>query len=299
MDDAWDAATITEGYRALDLFVNRVRLCRRYLGYLNDEPARVSVTFLHGDGGNGKSLLLEHLRIRLTRRFDSDNWAYLASLPETECVAQATVAEGTVLVPSARLDFDQGPRDGFNALLKLRRDLTGTGLRFPLFDFAVVTYLHKSHQLTPERIREIFPAEEIEMALEIAQLVKEIPGAGFVTAFIGIANRRLGAWFERYQLRRGLDDAKVAVILRMDHETELLHQLPRLFAEDLNAAINDPEGPSRVAFFLDNHGALLGHERDLPRACYGLSTTSGMRRWSRRQAKARKCSPTTVAGNRS
>src|SRR5215211_6687661 len=98
VDPAWDAATITEGYRALDLFVDRVLLCRRFLGYLNDEPARVTVTYLHGDGGNGKSLLLEHLRTRLNRRFDSDDWTYLASLPDSECVAQAAVAEDPIFV---------------------------------------------------------------------------------------------------------------------------------------------------------------------------------------------------------
>ena len=35
------------------------------------------------------------------------------------------------------------------------------------------------------------------------------------------------------------------------------------------------------------------------RACYGLSASKGTRRWRSRQAKARKWSPTTVAGNRS
>jgi tetratricopeptide (TPR) repeat protein len=268
MDDPRDATTITEGYRALDLFVDRVELCRRFLGALNDDPARVSVTVLHGDGGNGKSLLLEYLRTRLARRFDPDNWTYLASLPDAECVAQAAMAEDTASVPSARLDFDQGPRDGFGALLKLRRDLADTGLRFPLVDFAVVTYLHKSHQPLPERIREIFPVDEIGLALEFAQLVQQTPGVGIVMAFMGIVNRRHGAWFERYCLRRNLDDATVAEMLRMDHETELRHQLPRLFAEDLNAAMPDPEGPDRVAFFFDNHSALVGHERDLPDDLY-------------------------------
>src|SRR5215218_4772896 len=118
MHEAWDATTISEGYRALDLFVDRVRLCRRFLGCLNDDPARVSVTYLHGDGGNGKSLLIEQLRTHLNRRFDPDNWVYLAGLPDGECVAQSAVAEDAVRVPIARLDFDQGPRDGFSALLK-------------------------------------------------------------------------------------------------------------------------------------------------------------------------------------
>src|SRR4051794_40429199 len=116
MDASWDGSSITKGYRALDLFVDRVEICRRYLSYLNDDPAGVHVIFLHGDGGNGKSFLLAHLRTPLTRRFDRDNWTYLATLPDGGCVAEAAVAVGATLVPSARLDFAQGPWDDFSAL---------------------------------------------------------------------------------------------------------------------------------------------------------------------------------------
>lgn len=264
MDASWDTSTITEGYRALDHFVNRVEVCRRHLAYLNDEPATVHVTYLHGDGGNGKSLLLAYLRTQLNRQFDPEAWNYLATLSSEECVAQAAVAEGATTVPSARLDLEQLLWDDFRALTKIRRDLTGTGLRFPLFDFAVVVYLHQSHQLSPERIREIFPAEEVDFALELAQLAQEVPGAGLVMGFIGIVNRRLGNWFERYRLRRNLDDSVVAAILRMDHETELIQDLPRLFAKDLSAALGDVAGPNGLTIFIDNHGALLAHERNLP-----------------------------------
>jgi hypothetical protein len=43
MDD-WDGGTITEGWRALALFTDRVQAGRRFLASLNDDPARVTVS---------------------------------------------------------------------------------------------------------------------------------------------------------------------------------------------------------------------------------------------------------------
>jgi hypothetical protein len=40
-----------------------------------------------------------------------------------------------------------------------------------------------------------------------------------------------------------------------------------------------------------------GHPCRRPRACYGPDTSAAMARWRKRQAKATKCSPATVAGN--
>jgi hypothetical protein len=48
----------------LKLFTNREELSRRFASLLNDEPPSSRVLFLHGPGGNGKSLLLRHLRER-------------------------------------------------------------------------------------------------------------------------------------------------------------------------------------------------------------------------------------------
>lgn len=268
MESVWDAETITEGYRALDLFVDRQGTCRRFLGVLNDDPPRRRVLYLHGDGGNGKSLLLQHLRQQLCKRFPPDDWAYLTDLPIDDCLSQALAAEGATAVPSARLDFARGPRDPFEALLKLRRDLSDSDLRFPLFDFAVVTYLHKSRQLSPERLRELFPIEELELVGELAGVVAQVPGVSVVAAALSVLDRRLGHGFERYRLRRRLQPDQVEAISRMDHETQLVQHLPRLFAEDLGACIADPGGPGRVALFLDAHDALVGAERGLPDDLY-------------------------------
>lgn len=262
--DVWNGETITEGWRALDLFTDRLEACRRFLSYVNDDPSPSSILYFHGDGGNGKSILLEHQRTHLCKRVRPENWAYLATLADAEAVAQVEEAEDTARVPVARLDFaQQGTRDALDALAKLRRELSGSGLHFPLFDFAVVTYLHKARFLSDERLGRLFPADELAVILELAALVTGNSAAAVVLPALNLMERCLGERFQRYRLRRNLDEARVHAFQWMDHETELIQHLPRLFAEDLNAGLGDPAGPNRVALFFDTHEAFWGHEREL------------------------------------
>jgi hypothetical protein len=142
-------------------------------------------------------LLLGHLRTALCKRIKPDNWAYLRTLPDDQAVAHVAEAEDAEAVPVARLDLALGPRDGYAALLKLRRDYSGTGLRFPFFDFAVVTHLHRSRQLTDERLQAAFPSDELALAAELAVLVGVLPGAQLVAAAIAAMDQRLGGWFRR------------------------------------------------------------------------------------------------------
>jgi tetratricopeptide (TPR) repeat protein len=179
-------------------------------------------------------------------------------------IAQVVEGEDTSPIPVARLDFSQpGTRESVDALLKLRRDLSGSGLSFPLFDYAVVTYLHKAHLLTEERLGKLFPAEEFALILEVAGLVTGLPVAAPAVAVLNFIENHLGERFGRYRLRRNLNEADVQDIQRMDHETELIRSLPRLFAEDLNSSLGDHAGPDRVTLFFDTHEAFWGHERGL------------------------------------
>lgn len=63
-DDLLEPETITEGDRALKLFTDRYEFTRLFVKRLNDDPAPKNILFLYGEGGNGKSLLLKHLRQR-------------------------------------------------------------------------------------------------------------------------------------------------------------------------------------------------------------------------------------------
>ena len=51
-----------ENHRSLSLFTDRHELIRAFATHLN-EPRDERILFLHGDGGNGKSLLVRHLQL--------------------------------------------------------------------------------------------------------------------------------------------------------------------------------------------------------------------------------------------
>jgi hypothetical protein len=48
--DEWNDETITEGWRALELFTDRYELCRRFLSYGNDDSSPSSILYFMGTG---------------------------------------------------------------------------------------------------------------------------------------------------------------------------------------------------------------------------------------------------------
>jgi GTPase SAR1 family protein len=128
------------GFVARDLFTDRDDLSRLYLGYLNEDPARSTFLYFHGAGGNGKSTLLHHLRNHLTKRLSPVTWGTLRTLPDHRCVDDVIGMATDESIPVTFLDFgdDRTSRDAMSALMKLRRDLSGSALRFPLFDYGEV-----------------------------------------------------------------------------------------------------------------------------------------------------------------
>jgi hypothetical protein len=93
-EETGQGASVTEGDRALQLFTDRHEAIRRFAEYLNDDPPKKQILFFYGDGGNGKSLLLKHLRERCCKRFNPDNWQYVRSLPDDELAEHLIHAEG-------------------------------------------------------------------------------------------------------------------------------------------------------------------------------------------------------------
>src|SRR2546422_9494469 len=83
-DELWQHESIPEGRRALDLFTDRHETIGEICHYLNEDPARRQILFLHGASGNGKSLLLRVLRDRYCKRLRPDNWSYVKTIPESD-----------------------------------------------------------------------------------------------------------------------------------------------------------------------------------------------------------------------
>ena len=135
-------------------------------------------------------------------------------------------------------------------------------LRFPLYDFACIWYLHKTNLLTGDRLQSLFPVEEIEFVGELVNAISETSVGTLGKAVLNIFTKHSRSWLTLYRQRRHLDEEQVQRIQRVDPESELVTQLPRLFAEDLNVAMSLSEAPERVLLLFDTHEALWGNQRD-------------------------------------
>src|SRR5271169_4638853 len=96
-------------------------------------------------------------------------------------------------------DQPQAPELG---LLMLRRGLSGDHLRFPLFDFACIWYLHKTKQLSHARLASLFPSDELTMLGAIADAVSKHPFGAVATAVMNVfgehfKDRALMYWKKR------------------------------------------------------------------------------------------------------
>jgi hypothetical protein len=92
-DELCEPQTVTEGDRALQLFTDRYELTLLFAEYLNEEPPRKTILFFHGDGGNGKSLLLKFLRQKCCKRFLPETWQQLQAIPKAEVAKVAAYIE--------------------------------------------------------------------------------------------------------------------------------------------------------------------------------------------------------------
>ncbi len=258
--------TITEGSRALECFTDRTEAVQRFNQYLNEDPAQRTFLFFHGVGGNGKSLLLRFLRKHCCRPLTG--WESLQDVGY-QSLLKAYPDQSVAPFPSALLDFgmqpngEDRPQEAFPALLMLRRSLSGGQLRFPLYDFACVWYLHKTKRLSPERLASLFPAEELAVLTAVSDVISK-------TAFGTLASSVINAFSKHFKERatiywqaRRLEAADVERIQGLDAETELLEQLPAYFAEDLNASMLLEGAPRRVVLFFDTHESLWGQDRSL------------------------------------
>src|SRR5689334_23304416 len=60
--------------RSLELFYDRYEVIARFVGLINEDPPPRLLLFLHGLGGNGKSLLLRYLAARCCVRLSAGEW---------------------------------------------------------------------------------------------------------------------------------------------------------------------------------------------------------------------------------
>ncbi|HKR00851.1 MAG TPA: hypothetical protein VJT09_09260 [Pyrinomonadaceae bacterium] len=265
-DETGPDTSITELTPALKLFTDRREAIRLFSEYLNDDPPRERILFFYGDGGNGKTLLLNYLHDHYCKRLRRDNWEFVKASADEDFSEHIRETEGADPVPSTLVDFgmavsDYRPQDAFSALLMMRRALAGHGLHFPLFDFACIWYLHKSGHLTEEKRETLFPPEELDLIAELTDAIGKTSWGAISKVVLNLFSKHSKDWFTLYRHRRQLDEEQVEKIQRMDPEKELVGQLPHLFAKDLNTAMLLQDRLERVVLFFDTHEAFWGTER--------------------------------------
>jgi tetratricopeptide (TPR) repeat protein len=263
LDHADDSITLLG--RAIDHFTDRRAAIRRYASLLNDDPPGNSVVYFHGDGGNGKSLLLRFLRAQCSQRLTPDNWRYLKRLRDDDAfVANLTEALDAQTVPTAATDFERGTEDILGRLRDLRTDLARSGFRFPHFDYACIDYWQANGVKSEAEIKAFFPTEELDFVAAALGFAGAVAPYGQLVAGIAtLFNRHFGGQVTRGRYRRGLDEDLFRDMQRWDRRTELLDHLPRYFAADLNAQMRDRREDERVVLFFDGHERFWGSVRNV------------------------------------
>ena len=259
-------SSITSEHRALDYFTDRYEARRTFARFLHSDPPIEKVLHFRGDGGNGKSLLLKFLRRNYCKRLPQTTWAQVRSLTDNKDFAgQFGEAKSSTVIPSATLDFgaihnDEQPQSSYYGPWMLRNQLGAQGLRFPSYDYAIIWRLHKKNQLTKEYLRFLFPVhDELGFALALFNAIKSlIPGGDvFSTVFdivksiIPLSDRHMTRWFTMYMQKRNINIQDLSNIHQFDVDSaDFLNLLPKLLAEDINAAMVMEEAPERIVLDL-------------------------------------------------
>lgn len=269
--------SLTHEHLALQNFTNRHQFIKQFVKSLNDEPPLTQILFFHGDGGNGKSLLLKFLREKCCQRLVPDIWQQLKNQSNGMFITTLEQDElkDYTAIPSAVLDFGQPPidedqpQDRFYGLLTLRHYLAinasqlGCQLKFPRYDFACAWYLRQKGQSLAE-IHRLFPPEEMEVIGILVDMMGNNVGANLVRAILNSIAKHFGEKLSLFWKKGVFDKQWVTRLKAMPLETELIDTLSHYFAEDLNAIMRNDDILTRIVLFFDTHEAFWGYERCLP-----------------------------------
>src|SRR5215472_583699 len=258
--------------RSLELFFDRFEVIARFVALINEDPPPRRLLYLHGLGGNGKSLLLRYLAARCCVRLSPTEWERVRRLPEAELPAALAGVAKPARVPVARIDFgarpvgENRPQECFSALFMLKQQLAQHRIATPRFDFAAVTYLHKLGFDLGRRLPELFPRGELAIALDLADALLPVQLMQVGQDLFGAVDRRLDDMFTRRRVQRRLPKADAEEILSLAPEPDLIEQMPRLFAADLAGTLGEKARHPRMVLLFDTHEAFFGEAVADPQA---------------------------------
>ncbi len=255
--------------RRLSLFADRDELTRLLLRSVNESPLPGQILFLHGMGGNGKSLLLRYLQARCCVRFRPGQWQEFVGDPSATTFGllhSAAGADPAGPVANALIDFgarpvgQQRPLEALPGLFILKRQLAHYGVKTPRFDFAAVNYLQKSGLAYKQLLPELFPEAELDLAISIADFLAGLPVVSAGRALLKIIEDRTDGRLTKWRMARAIEKEHVAKILEAPADPVLADLLPYYFATDLNAALTISGQRSRIVLFCDTHEAFWGED---------------------------------------
>jgi ADP-ribosylglycohydrolase/tetratricopeptide (TPR) repeat protein len=250
--------------RSLELFFDRYDVIARFISLINDDPPPRRVLYLHGLGGNGKSLLLRFLAARCCVRLSPADWNRVRRLSAEELPTALSTVAKAAQVPVARIDFgarpvgENRPQECFSALFMLKQQLARHHITTPRFDFAAVTYLHKMGFDLQRRLPELFPDSELGIALGLADAFMPIQLLRVGQDMFDALDKRLDDVFTRRRVQRRLPKADAQEILSLAPEPDLIYEMPRLFAADLHDAMGEKAHHQRLVLLFDTHEAFFG-----------------------------------------
>jgi hypothetical protein len=212
------------------------------------------------------------LREKCCKQFVPATWQAFKAKPNDELAAIIENAQDFTPIPAAWLDFGQAPRwneqpqDLFCGLLMLRYSLekVASDLKFPYYDYACDRYLRKKG-MSSKRIKKFFMSEKMASMGEIVEAFAESPW--FISLKM-LAKHAMPDFIKDYRLEWGLDKKWLEEVKAMELDTELIDNLPKWFAQDLNAAMAGDNAPPRLILFFDGHEAFWGHLRNLPKPTF-------------------------------
>jgi tetratricopeptide (TPR) repeat protein len=253
---------------ALSLFTDRFSAIKTFFDSLHADPLPGKIIYFKGDGGNGKTLLLNYLKNNFCKILPADSLEYVRTLKRDEFLENVANAENGTPVPCVLHDFgsapagEERPLESFSALLMLRRRLAEYNFLFPSFDYACLMYLKKTAALSDDKIKALFPEEELGLIFDLAKLVADLSKIEkFWNVFksgLALTDKSQKEKFTLYLKRRKLTEEQLNAIAYCDAESELLDMLPELLAKDINAALA-ADSSKHLALLFDTHEAFAGN----------------------------------------
>lgn len=249
----------------LDRFADRRELVTLFLEKVQAPAVAPQILFIHGMGGNGKSELLRFLEDRCCIRLNAEYWERLRQLP-FEVLMQGLQGDTEgVRTPTAMIDFgakpqgERQPLEAFSGLSIIKEQLARFGIKTPTFDFALVSYLQKSGRPYEGILPELFPTDELDLAISIGDFLSTLPilaTARSVGTRIGkMTNHRLAKWW----MSRNIEDRQLEHILHVRADPDLADMLPGFLAHDINTYVAGGDD-RRVVLLCDTHEAFWGEE---------------------------------------